>query len=192
MAATSGHVFEQDGVTPVANACVNVSATAPQWNQIAGFCCTGSDGSFTITGVPVGHVYVRTHANCQNAYPDLSDEWYAAGGSTPDGNQASPVNVVAGQTTPEINFQLNRTSVVKGIIYNADATQPIPRAGIHYSPAHKQGSYYSYCADENGRFLIPMPAGSYKFFAVGTAVAAATRTLLGSTGLRRRYGTRRR
>ena len=68
----------------------------------------------------------------------------------------------------DINFQLNRTTVVKGIIYNANGTQPIPRAGINYSPADNQGSYSSYCADDNGRFSISMPPGSYKFFVWGS------------------------
>ena len=102
--AIAGHVYEQDGVTPVANACVNVSATAPDWNQIGGTCCTAKDGSYTVTGLPVGRVHIRTHANCRNAHPGLSDEWYAVNGSTPDGSQATPVDVIAGQTRGASTF----------------------------------------------------------------------------------------
>ena len=63
--------------------------------------------AFTITGVPVGRVYLKAEANCQGQHGNLVDEWYAATGSTPDGTQASPIEVVAGQTVPNIDFTLD-------------------------------------------------------------------------------------
>ena len=163
--AVSGRVFEQDGVTPVANACVNVSATAPDWNQVAGFCCTGSDGRFTINGLAPGQVYLRTHANCQGAHPDLQDEWYASGGSTADGSRATVIAIVSGQTRSGINFALDRSGVIRGTVYNADRSIPVGRAGIGVSPSGGNAwNWRAYCADEDGRFSIPVDLGSYKVF----------------------------
>ena len=128
--AISGHVYEQDGITPVANACVNVSSTAPKWTQVAGFCCTASDGGFTITGIPVGRVYVQTSAGCQGQHGSLIDEWYATTGSTPNGTLASPVDVVAGQTVSNINFALDVGGSISGHVFKADGVSVITDAII--------------------------------------------------------------
>ena len=114
----TGYVYESDGITPVVNGCVNVSSTAPNWNQVTGFCCTGADGAFAIS-VPPGDYYLRTHADCQGSNPGLVDEWYATGGSNPDGNYATAVHVVSGVTTSGVNFSLDRA--------------PIPMHVVHFS-----------------------------------------------------------
>jgi hypothetical protein len=82
----SGHVYEQDAVTPVSDAWIMVSATAPEWDQLASFCCTGPDGSYTVNHLRAGPAYVKTDVHSGGQHPNLIDEWYAEGGSTPDGN----------------------------------------------------------------------------------------------------------
>jgi hypothetical protein len=106
--AVTGYVYEQDGTTPVADACVDVSLTAPEWTHVAGWCCTDEEGRYEIASLLPGSYYLRTYANCADSNPDLVDEWYAEGGSTPDGNQADPIEVLAGQTTGNADFTLNR------------------------------------------------------------------------------------
>jgi hypothetical protein len=105
--SVTGQVLQADGTKPLQGACVNVSSSAPDWNGIASYCCTRDDGTYSIHGVAVGDVYVRTHADCQGMHPELQDEWYAAGASTPDGYQAGVVAVRAGQTVPDIDFTLD-------------------------------------------------------------------------------------
>jgi hypothetical protein len=106
----TGQVLMADGVTPVANACVRISSTAPAWNPVNRYGVTRSDGSFTITAVPGGDLYVRTDTNCRDAHPDLQDEWYAAGGSTLDASLADTVTVRSGQTVTSVDFALDVAS----------------------------------------------------------------------------------
>ncbi len=111
----TGHVYESNGTTPVVNACVNVSSTAPQWNQVAGFCCTDSEGAYSIP-VPSGDYFLRTHADCQGSNPYLIDEWYSTGGGTTDGNLAQSVSVVSGQTASNIDFSLSTGGGISGTV----------------------------------------------------------------------------
>jgi parallel beta-helix repeat protein len=114
--AISGYVYEEGGSIPVVNACVNVSSTAPDWNHVIGWCCTDQDGFYTIGSLPGGNYYLKTHANCNETNPYLIDEWYADGGSTPDGNQATAVQVIAGQTTSGNDFTLDSGGVISGTV----------------------------------------------------------------------------
>lgn len=123
----SGHIYEQDGVTPVQGACVNVSFTAPEWSQIKGYCCTDADGGFTISGLPEGELYVKTHADCDGKNPDLIDEWYADDGSTADGDLATPVTVVAGETTFGVDFALGRAASIGALEYQVSVHDPATR-----------------------------------------------------------------
>jgi len=103
----SGYVYEEDGVTPVVGACLDVSSEAPQWNEITTWCCTFDDGAFAITGIPETDIYLKTDANCRDSNPNIQDEWHADTGSTPDGNLATSVPVTAGQTISDIIFTLD-------------------------------------------------------------------------------------
>jgi hypothetical protein len=165
----TGYVREEDGETPVANACVNVSLSAPDWNQIVGFCCTGADGSFAISGLPAGNVYLKTHANCQGSNANLQDEWYADGGSTPDGNHATPVVIVAEQTTTGVDFALDRVGSISGAIYDADGSSLIGNVMYGFESTTQQGNYTTWCTGD-GQFTAPLPFGSYKVFAQGDSV----------------------
>jgi len=162
----SGYVYEEDGVTPVENACVNVSSTAPNWNQVADFCCTGSDGSFTISGVPPGDVYVKTHANCGDYHPNLQDEWYAEGGSTPDGNQATPVTVAAGETTTGVTFALDVGGAISGNVFKADGSTVITDVliSVHaHGVSPGASSLGTYVSQSDGSYTITgLAPGTYK------------------------------
>jgi protocatechuate 3,4-dioxygenase beta subunit len=164
--AVTGYVYEEDGVTPVANACVNVSSTAPDWNQVADFCCTGSDGSFTISGVPPGDVYVKTHANCGDYHPNLQDEWYADGGSTPDGNQATPVTVAAGETTTGVTFALDVTGAISGNVFKADGSTVITDVliSVHaHGVSPGASSLGTYVSQSDGSYTITgLAPGTYR------------------------------
>lgn len=128
--AISGRLTREDGTTPIVNACVDVSATAPEWNQVAGFCCTDASGAFTIQGVPAGSVFVKAHANCRGENPYVVDEWYAEGGSTTDGALASPIAIQADQTRPDINLALDVSGAISGHAYQGEGTAPVAGAWI--------------------------------------------------------------
>jgi hypothetical protein len=121
----TGHIYEQDGQTPVEGACVDVSYTAPDWDHLTGWCCTNQDGLYTISNLPAGIYYLYTQANCQGNNPYLVDEWYADGGSTPDGNEADPIQVTSGQTTSGKNFTLDVGGAVSGNVLDKNTLQPV-------------------------------------------------------------------
>jgi protocatechuate 3,4-dioxygenase beta subunit len=162
----AGHVYQADGVTPVVGACVNVSSTAPIFYQISGWGITGSDGSFSYYGIPTGDVYIRTHASCKGQNPGLRDEWYKAGGSTPDGNQASPVTIQEGQITNNIGFQLDPAGSITGHVYKADGqtiiTDKLISVHAHgISPG--SSSVGIYASQVDGSFTIGgLSPGTYK------------------------------
>ena len=106
----SGHVYEEGSGTPIADACVALSSTAPDWTHVTGFCCTDIEGSYTVTSVPAGSIYVRTFADCIGTHPALQDEWYSAAGSTPDASQADRITIQAAQAVTGVDFALDLAS----------------------------------------------------------------------------------
>lgn len=146
----SGHVYQQDGVTPVISACINIYVSALNWGQIGAWGHTGADGSFTIWGVPTGTVYINTNHNCLGLDRRLLNEWYAPGSSTPDGNLAGAVTIVAGQTTSNINFQLDDTGLIRGRVTNGNGD---PVADMPVS-LHGEGISPTSCTDANGDYAL--------------------------------------
>ena len=123
--------------------------------------CTGIDGSFTFYGIPLGQAYIRTDAQCNGGNSDLINEWYAVGGSTPDGNLASPVNITAGGMVNGINFQLDMGGGISGFVYQEDGVTPITGAWVY---AMDQSFNYMNGGNNqaDGSYLIQgLPEGSY-------------------------------
>ncbi len=159
----SGYVYAQDGVTPLANVCVNVSSSAPDFNQVVGWGRTGPDGSFSFGGVPVGNVYIRTHATCGGNNAAYIDEWYAIGGSVYDGNNATPVLIQAGQMTNGLTFTLDTGGIISGYVYKADGTTVITDALIS---VHAHGTSFgagTNVSQVDGSYTITgLPPGEYR------------------------------
>jgi hypothetical protein len=163
----SGRVYQQDETTPVVNACINASLTAPEWTNVTGFCCTGPDGGYTIYGIPAGDVYLRTHADCQGVNPYLLDEWYAAGGSTPDGDEATAVTVTSGGSVTGKDFQLDIGATISGTVKDSSGNA-ITGDSIHISAfSGDPCGYYQWIEGtqtdpNNGTYSITgIPAGTY-------------------------------
>ncbi len=95
----SGHVYGQDGVTPIAGASVYAFPTGGD-HPGAG-ANTGPDGSYTIQGLPSGNYRV------QATLSDYAAEFY---NDAPDAASATEVSVNAPGDTAGINFLLSRIS----------------------------------------------------------------------------------
>ena len=95
----SGHVYEEDGVTPVAGA--NVYAFAITGDHPGAGANTGPDGSYTIQGLPSGNYKVQATVS------DHVAEYY---NNAPDQASAAEVGVNAPADTPGIDFLLSRVS----------------------------------------------------------------------------------
>jgi hypothetical protein len=161
----SGHVYRADGVTPVAGACVDLSSSNLTWTQIAGWRSTGLDGAFEFGGIPVGTAYVHVNPNCDGANPDLIDEWYKTGDSTPVGSQASAVTIAVGETTSDIEFQLDEGGSISGTLLKTGGTVitdvliSVRAEGISAGT----GNYEEFVSQTDGSYsLTRLPPGDYK------------------------------
>lgn len=95
----SGHVYEEDGITPIAGA--SVYAFPITGDHPGGGANTGPDGSYTIEGLPSGSYTVQASVSDHVAeyYNNAFDEASAAG-----------VRVDAPGDTPGIDFALSPVS----------------------------------------------------------------------------------
>jgi len=92
----SGHVYEEDGVTPITGA--SVYAFPITGDHPGGGANTGSDSSYTIEGLPSGNYRVQTTVS------DHVAEYY---NNAPDEASATEVTVGAPGDTPGIDFALS-------------------------------------------------------------------------------------
>ena len=117
---------------------------------------TDENGFFSFSGVPASTYYIRTNATNEGANLDLVDEWFAEGGSTQDGGQASLVTITQGATTSGIDFQLDTGGTISGQV--TDGT--IELANI---PVELEGDVHGFgtCTDEAGnyQFARAVPLG---------------------------------
>jgi hypothetical protein len=95
----SGHVYREDGVTPVAGA--NVYAFPATGEHPGAGANTQPDGSYTIEGLPSGHYKVQATVSGRLA------EYYS---DAPDEASATEVTVNAPNDTPGIDFALSPVS----------------------------------------------------------------------------------
>ena len=145
----SGHIYQQDGITPVANACLRFATSIENVNFIEGWStATGEDGSFIIWHLPAGPLYVQSHKSCQGQHTGLVDEWYAPGGS---GSMfdAQPVMITAGQLAPNVDFQLDPSGSIAGQV-TGDGGAPL--ANIQVSIINLLA--YNTCTDSNGNYAL--------------------------------------
>jgi hypothetical protein len=158
----SGHVYKADGVTPVQGACINLNTGAPDWIQIGGWGSTGADGFFSFYGIPTGPIYIYADAHCNELNPALINEWYAIGGSTPDGSKASAVTIQAGQIASGINFQLDQGGTISGHVYQQNGGAPIAQAWIYALTANNFNFVQGIHSGADGSYQIPgLLTGSY-------------------------------
>jgi len=95
----SGHVYEEDGVTPIAGA--SVYAFPSTGDHPGAGANTGQDGSYTIAGLPSGLYQVQATVS------DHVTQYYD---NTPDEASASEVTVNAPDDTSGVDFALSPAS----------------------------------------------------------------------------------
>jgi hypothetical protein len=95
----SGHIYEEDGVTPIAGASVYAFPVTGDYPGAGAN--TGPDGSYTIEGLPSGNYKVQVTVS------DHVAQYY---NDAPDEASAMEVRVNAPGDTPDIDFLLSRVS----------------------------------------------------------------------------------
>ncbi len=150
----TGRVTDTNGA-PIANASVSAS---PAGAVSGGFgsAMTGTDGTYTISGLPAGSYQVRFAPMGS----DLISEYYR---DTTNYSAATPVTVTAGNTTTGIDADLAPGGKITGRVTNSNGT-PIANISVSANPAGVgSGGYSSAMTSTDGTYTISgLPAGSYQ------------------------------
>jgi protocatechuate 3,4-dioxygenase beta subunit len=137
-----------------------VAFSTDSMESVALFGKVDADGSYTIPGVPVGTYYVLADA------PGYQTMFYD---NTTDISLATPVTVLDGQVTRNINFAMQNiptgTGSISGRVTRESDGRPIANAMIFINSSDNPcGSYVT--TDENGNYLIEgLVSGNYMVYA---------------------------
>jgi hypothetical protein len=152
--AISGRVTNASGTTGIANVEVQIRDLNGYWYPGTN---TDSDGYYTLRGLPGGNYKIefRTHW----LPGDYVGEWYNDQNSF---ENANPVTVTVGQTTPNIDAALADGGAISGRV--TDATGTVGLANVNAQIRDLNNSYYNgVYTDGEGYYTIHgLPAGSYK------------------------------
>lgn len=152
--AISGMVTGPDGTTPLEG--ITVFAT-PTGGAFGIGSVTAPDGTYTITGLSVGSYRVQFSPATGSPY---ASEYY---NNTSNWDLATPVSVVAGETTPNINAQLELGGAISGVVTGPDGVTPLAGVTVWAYPFAGSGSSFSASTAPDGTYtIIGMSAGSYR------------------------------
>lgn len=145
----SGFVYDTEG-KPLPDARVHVSGIdVDHWSG----CYSGSDGSYTVEGLPEGSYRVYAHA-----YGYFGEYYQDAVWET-----ATPVTVTGAQETPNIDLTLQLGGSISGYVYDSSGINPLSNASVTVfdSTTHNQVSRV-YTASDGSYRVAELPSGSYK------------------------------
>lgn len=151
----TGHVYQEDGVTPIDGAFVDASVFGPGWDWAASG-ETGPDGSYGLT-LPPGAYKVL----CRGV-PGWFNQYYNRVSSD---DQATPVNAVGGEETTGVDFVLERAATISGHVYEEDGASPIPWAEVFAVEATTGQWVGAPLTGHDGSYSVSVPSGSYRLWA---------------------------
>jgi transcriptional regulator CtsR len=156
----SGHVYQDDGVTPIAD--IQVWAESYCSNTYI-HTHTAEDGSYSIT-VPSGWYYVKARPT-----PPYIGEYY---NNAYNRDAATPVFVTAPYDTSDIDFILDVGGTISGHVYKEDGLTPIPNMLVIIDGINN--SFGDSAATEvDGSYSLALPMGTYNVWAFGNSEYAA-------------------
>ncbi|MFN8564803.1 MAG: choice-of-anchor Q domain-containing protein [Anaerolineae bacterium] len=135
----SGHIYEADGVTPLA-AGAWVEARDFSTSTIVAGTASAANGSYKISGLPVGQyqVYVYSGGYAFQLYHDVVFL-----------DDAQPVTVTASTETTGIDFAMHPGGTISGHVTDVDG-QPLSNVNVGVMPV----SWIGACTDANGDYTI--------------------------------------
>jgi len=149
----SGHVYQADGITPIAGVWVY---SYQMYNPYSGGASTAPDGSYKITGLSSGSY--RIYAASRGYIMEFYNETYRAGPST-------MLDVTDPNNIPDINFYLDPGGSISGHVYQVDGITPISGAKVS-ADILGYGFFRWVETEANGSYSIPdIPAANYRLYA---------------------------
>ena len=154
----SGHIYAEDGFTPVANCHIGAEDYATgewmAWNN------TDQNGSYTLV-LPQG--FYRVVARPSNNGQPYLDEYY---NDVFDRNRAVAVPVTVPNDTPHIDFALQPPSYIRGRVVDQNSGQPLPGVRVNGDMIPDPSNFFwnwmhlgSAETDRNGEYALPVPPG---------------------------------
>ncbi|MFC2004948.1 carboxypeptidase regulatory-like domain-containing protein [Chloroflexota bacterium] len=157
----SGYVYESDNTTPISWGRVLVFGAN---GEIYGFGYLEEDGSYTTTGLLSDNYTLQAQADGYAA------EWY---GDVHEADNATSVEVIVPDDTPNINFSLDALGTISGYVYETDNTTAISGARVRaYEHGSLSGSWVfrgEGLTDSSGHYVTAgLPDGDYAVRAEAT------------------------
>ncbi|MFC1879763.1 carboxypeptidase regulatory-like domain-containing protein, partial [Chloroflexota bacterium] len=145
----SGHVYEDNGATPIAGADIQVDSY-PHSDYNYGNIVSLSDGAYYFGGLPDGSFYVHVSPG-----DEWAKQWYDGAS---DSQSATPVEIAGASTVIAIDFILQPGGYITGTVYAEDGITPLENINVDL----EQG-WFGTCTDANGNYTIRnIPYGEHK------------------------------
>jgi hypothetical protein len=154
--AISGHVFQNDGVTPIGGARILVRPR--KYPQDDGFhATTAVDGSYIVTGLALGNYRVEADA------PDYARRYYGYGEAY-CWPEALDVAVIPPNNTPGIDIRLDKAGSISGYVFEGDGNTPIPEVKVcaNLSPIRACHGFCVYSKADGSYTALNLPPTEYK------------------------------
>ncbi len=150
----SGHIYNADGTSPLPN--VQIFAASDGYGSGGvGSGISGADGSYVISGLYSGSYWVRASISgyITKYYQDVYDQ-----------NSATLIDVIAPNSTSNINFTLYKGGTISGHVYKTDGITPVAGAQVYASSNGVGDSYYGHgTSGGDGSYVITgLISGNYK------------------------------
>ncbi|MFN8451244.1 MAG: carboxypeptidase regulatory-like domain-containing protein [Anaerolineae bacterium] len=148
----SGHVYQNDGVTPISDAVV--IAEFDGYSGLYGV-CADSNGHYSLGGLPLDtSIIVHTATNlCGDATIRYAVEFWQ---ETPNVGSATPITLTdAASSVSGIDFTLDAFGSISGHVYESDGTTPVS--------GNVWVNIYNYATDQWITAASVQPDGSYSF-----------------------------
>lgn len=115
--AIAGHIYQSDGVTPIANARLFVTPALYYWLDDGFNTNSSADGSYVVDGLALGQYKMQIQAD------GFAMEYYEDGYFW---DTAKNINVIPPSTTSGVDTKLDIEATITGHVFAADGVTPIP------------------------------------------------------------------
>lgn len=146
----TGHVYAQDGATPLDGAQVVALLLHPDDMVVQGgaaFTATISDGSYRLEHLPFGDRYAILSYYTSPPFPGW--QYYPL---SPDLSRATPVTMTKTYTPTGIDFVLGPTGAISGHVYAADGVTPLPHSANLFATNFFTSAIYLGSTAEGGLY----------------------------------------